>query len=58
MDKKQLINCTVESCSYNNENEKVCTLKEILVSPCQGCNNGSAEDESMCGSYECKYHNH
>ncbi len=55
MDDKQSINCTVGSCMYNNTNTKKCTLKEIIVEPCVDCNNGTPEDESMCGSYECKY---
>lgn len=57
MDDKQCINCTVGSCVYNNENNQKCTLKEIMVSPCSNCNNGQAEDESMCRSYESKYFN-
>lgn len=57
MDDKQCINCTVGSCVYNNEDSKKCTLKSITVEPCFECDNGEAEDESMCGSYECKYGN-
>lgn len=55
MDDKQIIKCTVESCVYNDDNTKKCTLKEIIVEPCVDCNNGEAQDESMCGSYEFKY---
>lgn len=55
MDDKQSINCTVGSCVYNNEENKKCTLKSIIVEPCFECSNGEAEDESMCGSYESKY---
>ena len=29
-------------------------LNEIKVCACPGCNNGRAEDESMCDSYRCK----
>lgn len=55
MDEKQKINCKVDSCSYNDEQHRQCTLKRIEVSPCSNCHNGKAEDESMCNSYECKF---
>lgn len=51
MEKKQLINCTVCSCEYNNEKTQKCELEDIIVRPCNNCNTGKAEDESMCGSY-------
>ena len=54
MDYKQKINCTVKSCVYNNDNEDACSLKQILVAPCQNCSTGKASDESMCGSYEAR----
>lgn len=50
----QRINCTVESCLYNNCHSNECELKQIEVSACPGCSNGTPEDESMCGSYKCK----
>ena len=50
----QTINCTVESCEYNNYNNKMCELKQIEVKACQNCQTGSPEEESMCGSYKCK----
>lgn len=52
MDQKQKINCTVESCVYNNTEEQKCALEEIIVEPCQDCSSGIASEESMCGSYE------
>lgn len=55
-DKNQKINCTVESCKYNNCDHNVCELKQIEVQACANCSNGNPEDESMCGSYSCKCH--
>ena len=52
MDKNQKINCTVESCVYQDEENKRCTLQAIDVMPKQDCRTRKA-DESMCGSYEC-----
>ena len=54
MNKKQIINCTVGSCEYNNDKTNMCGLEDIIVRPCKNCNNGNPEDESMCGSYRCK----
>ena len=31
MDKNQKINCTVNSCRYNDSEEKICTLSQITV---------------------------
>ena len=53
MDQNQKINCTVESCKYNNSRKKLCNLKAINVSPVNGVNT-SNPDESMCSSYECE----
>jgi len=53
MEKKQLINCTVCSCAFNNKKTQKCELEDIIVRPCKNCNNGNPEDESMCGSYRC-----
>jgi len=52
MDKNQKINCSVHSCAFNDKHEQICELDEIKVAPCSGCNNGKAEDESMCDSYK------
>ena len=54
MDGKQIINCTVKSCEYNNQKAQKCALNDIIVKPCKDCSNGNPEDESMCGSYKCK----
>lgn len=51
MDEKQKINCTVESCKYNNCNKQLCELKQIVVSPIPDCDTKHC-DESMCSSYE------
>ena len=52
MEKKQLINCTVTSCAYNNSEEKICGLQSIHVAPLEDVDTKTA-DESMCASYEC-----
>lgn len=51
MEKNQKINCTVESCKFNNIDNKECVLKQIMVTPMQDCNT-KKPDESMCSSYE------
>ena len=50
MDENQKINCTVESCKYNNYDGR-CTLKEIKVTPTDDTYTEES-DESMCSSYE------
>ena len=50
----QKIKCTVESCKYNNCDDRMCELKQIEVQACQGGSTGMPADESMCGSYKCK----
>ncbi len=52
----QKIKCTVESCTFNNCENSLCELTQIEVKACPGCSTGSAQDESMCGSYKCKCH--
>ncbi len=52
MEKNQKINCTVESCIYQDGKTNRCTLQTINVMPTENCNT-SEPDESMCGSYEC-----
>lgn len=56
MQDKQKINCTVESCEYNNWQDNECTLKQIIVTPCSDCHTGKP-DESMCSSYKCNQKN-
>lgn len=51
MEKNQKINCTVESCKFNNSDNEECTLKQIIVTPMQNCQTKKA-DESMCSSYK------
>lgn len=54
MEKNQKINCTVESCKYNNKKCQECELGQIVVTPIIGCDT-KQPDESMCSSY--KYEN-
>ena len=51
MDNKQKINCTVQSCKYNNGKQQLCELNAIMVTPKQNVNTGTP-DESECSSYE------
>ncbi len=51
MNEKQKINCTVETCKYNNVQENACKLKQIVVSTIPNCDAKKC-DESMCSSYE------
>lgn len=51
MEKQQKINCTVESCKYNNNEYKECGLNAIIVTPVENCNT-SKPDESQCASYK------
>ena len=51
MDERQKINCTVDSCEYNDTRGHKCELAEITVEPCADCGTGEPEEESMCGSY-------
>jgi len=51
MNENQKINCTVESCRYNNTEKQQCILKQIVVSPIPDCHTKKC-DESMCSSYE------
>lgn len=51
MDNKQKINCTVNSCKFNDCDACECTLNQITVEPIDECET-CTPDESMCGSYE------
>ena len=48
---EQKINCTVESCKYNNQENNNCMLKQITITPIENCNTKSS-DESMCSNYK------
>ena len=50
---KQTIGCSVTSCRYNHSGAN-CELNRIEVAPRCGCQDGSAEGESCCGSYDAK----
>lgn len=57
MNKNQKIYCNVCSCAFNDEKDQICELDHIKVCACPGCNNGKAQDESMCDSYKKRQHN-
>ena len=50
MEENQTINCTVATCKFNDLNNQQCKLKQIIVTPVEGCNT-KEPDESMCSSY-------
>ena len=47
----QKINCTVETCKYNNIDKGECILNAIKVTPMENCRT-CKPDESMCSSYK------
>lgn len=51
MEGKQKIHCTVGTCMYNNQEQNMCILDSIQVTPVQDVNT-KKPDESMCASYE------
>ena len=51
MQEKQKINCTVGSCKFNDCQANSCTLKQIIVTPCQN-NHSATSEESVCSSYK------
>ena len=50
MEGNQKIQCTVDSCKYNDQEENMCTLKKIEVKPMQDCCTEDPE-ETLCASY-------
>lgn len=51
MNSDQKINCTVESCKFNNQEHQRCELGQIVVTPINNCKT-KKPDESMCSSYK------
>ena len=51
-DKKQTIKCDVESCKYNNTDDKLCELDEIKVSCICDNDDCRSNDETICDSFE------
>lgn len=49
---KQKINCTVDSCKFNDSKNKECVLKQITVTPVKEDIQTELPDDSMCSSYE------
>ena len=45
------IRCRVSSCAYHCGERDYCSLNAIQGEPCQSCQSGKPDDESMCGSY-------
>lgn len=48
------IRCNVKSCEFHCSNEDFCSLRSIMVEARNGQGTGCAQDESLCGSYECR----
>lgn len=51
MENGQKINCTVNTCQYNNTEKGKCTLEAIEVKPVQN-KESKNPDDSMCASYQ------
>lgn len=51
MEGKQKINCTVNTCKYNETGKNLCSLQQIVVTPIENCDT-KQPDESMCSSYK------
>ena len=51
MEGRQKIHCTVETCKYNNGEQRICILEAIQVEPTVNTKT-KKPDESMCASYE------
>ena len=49
---KQTIRCNVLSCTHNEDCG--CDLSAISVEPGCGRHSGNPEEESLCGSYQCR----
>jgi len=48
---RQKINCSVESCDYQDNNENRCTSNEIHVG-CDCDNNNTTKEETICRSFK------
>ena len=48
MDNKQKINCTVQSCKYNNGRQQICELNAIMVTPKQNVQVMSVNNQKYC----------
>ena len=51
MQDNQKINCTVDTCEYNDTDDGECTLKAIDVSPVPDSDTHTPDD-SKCGSFK------
>lgn len=49
---EQKINCTVDSCKFNNCKNNECILKQITVTPVKQNTQPELPDDSMCSNYE------
>ena len=52
--KSQCIHCSVESCAHLKQEQGVCGLESIQVTPTPMAYSGDPADESMCQNYHCK----
>ena len=46
----QKIKCSVDTCKFNDCDNKICQLQEIKVG-C-GCENPNCKDDTVCNSFE------
>lgn len=52
MNKNSSINCNVDDCKYNCNEDKACTLQKINVVKEGSC--AQDKQETNCNSFECK----
>ncbi len=51
MDKKQKIDCNVDSCMHNDISKCECRLNKIQVTPCKITSEKSPEAQTACSMY-------
>jgi len=52
--KKQIINCDVTECKFNNNKNGLCNLDSINVSSNSNISNCDSKKETICDSFENK----
>ena len=48
---RQKIQCNVNECAYNSNEDSLCTLDKIQVTPCGTKGSKKPEDETACAMY-------
>lgn len=50
MEKKQIINCDVKECRFNNQKDNLCKLHRIMVST--NLDNCNSKEKTICDSFK------